>query len=109
TTETAEEGLVIGDRVNTAARIQSAAPPGCCYVDQVTRAATSAAIAYSDAGEHELKGKSEPVRLYRATRVVATVAGTERSDVIEAPFIGRDHELRLVKELFHASADRHSA
>jgi class 3 adenylate cyclase/tetratricopeptide (TPR) repeat protein len=109
TTETAEEGLVIGDRVNTAARIQSAAPPGCCYVDDTTRSATAAAIAYADAGEHELKGKSEPVRLYRATRVVAAVAGSERSGVIEAPFIGRDHELRLVKELFHASADRHSA
>ena len=40
TTETPEEGLVIGDRVNTAARIQSAAPPGCCYVDETTRAAT---------------------------------------------------------------------
>jgi len=109
TTETAEEGLVIGDRVNTAARIQSAAPPGCCYVDEVTRAATAAAIAYSDAGEHELKGKAEPVRLYQATRVVATLAGSERSGVTEAPFIGRDHELRLVKELFHASADRRSA
>ena len=39
--ETAEEGLVIGDRVNTAARIQSAAPPGCCYVDEMTRSANS--------------------------------------------------------------------
>ncbi|HXY45273.1 MAG TPA: adenylate/guanylate cyclase domain-containing protein [Acidimicrobiales bacterium] len=109
TTETAEEGLVIGDRVNTAARIQSAAPPGCCYVDETTRAATAAAIAYSDAGEHELKGKTGPVRLYQATRVVAAIAGSQRSGVIEAPFIGRDHELRLVKELFHASAERRSA
>ncbi len=108
TTETAEEGLVIGDRVNTAARIQSAAPPGRCYVDENTRSASSAAIAYSDAGEHELKGKAEPVRLYQATRVVATVAGTQRAGVIEAPFIGRDRELHLVKELFHASAERHS-
>ncbi len=109
TTETAEEGLVIGDRVNTAARIQSAAPPGCCYVDETTRAATAAAIAYADAGEHELKGKAEPVRLYQATRVVAAIAGSQRSGVLEAPFIGRDHELRLVKELFHASAERRSA
>ncbi|MGP0006107.1 MAG: AAA family ATPase [Acidimicrobiales bacterium] len=109
TTETAEEGLVIGDRVNTAARIQSAAPPGCCYVDETTRAATAAAIAYADAGEHELKGKTGPVRLYQATRVVAAIAGSQRSGVIEAPFIGRDHELRLVKELFHASAERRSA
>ena len=109
TTETAEEGLVIGDRVNTAARIQSAAPPGCCYVDEVTRAATAAAIAYSDAGEHELKGKSDRVRLFQATRVVAATAGSQRSSVLEAPFTGRDHELRLVKELFHASAERRSA
>jgi class 3 adenylate cyclase/tetratricopeptide (TPR) repeat protein len=109
TTETPEEGLVIGDRVNTAARIQSAALPGCCYVDETTRTATSAAIAYVDAGEHELKGKAEPVHLFQATRVIAAVAGSQRSGVLEAPFIGRDHELRLVKELFHASAERHSA
>ena len=109
TTETPEEGLVIGDRVNTAARIQSAAPPGCCYVDGTTRAASAAAIAYSDAGEHVLKGKAEPVHLYQATRVVAATAGSQRSGVLEAPFTGRDHELRLVKELFHASAERSSA
>ncbi|MFZ0173842.1 MAG: adenylate/guanylate cyclase domain-containing protein [Acidimicrobiales bacterium] len=109
TTETAEEGLVIGDRVNTAARIQAAAPPGHCYVDEATRAATSAAIAYVDAGEHALKGKSEPVHLFNATRVVAAVAGSQRSGVIEAPFIGRDRELHLVKELFHGTAERHLA
>jgi class 3 adenylate cyclase/tetratricopeptide (TPR) repeat protein len=109
TTETPEEGLVIGDRVNTAARIQSAAPPGCCYVDATTRAASAAAIAYSDAGEHDLKGKADPVHLYHATRVVAATAGSQRSGVLEAPFTGRDHELRLVKELFHASAERRSA
>ncbi len=109
TTETPEEGLVIGDRVNTAARIQSAAPPGCCYVDATTRAASAAAIAYSDAGEHTLKGKTERIHLYQATRVVAATAGSQRSGVLEAPFTGRDHELRLVKELFHASAERRSA
>ena len=109
TTETAEEGLVIGDRVNTAARVQSSARPGCCYVDETTRAATAAAIAYDDAGEHMLKGKAEAVHLFHATRVVAAIAGSQRSGLIEAPFIGRDHELRLVKELFHASVERESA
>ncbi len=108
-TTSEEEGIVIGDRVNTAARIQSAALAGCCYVDDTTRAATAAAIGYEDAGPHELKGKAEPVHLFRALRVVAAVAGSQRSAVIEAPFIGRDHELRLVKELFHASAERRAA
>jgi predicted ATPase/class 3 adenylate cyclase len=105
TTETPEEGMVIGDRVNTAARIQSAAPAGCCYVDEATRNATAASIAYLDAGEHSLKGKAEPVRLHQALRVVAGVGGALKSIGLESPFVGRDRELRLVKDLFHASAD----
>jgi class 3 adenylate cyclase/tetratricopeptide (TPR) repeat protein len=105
TTETPEEGLVVGDRVNTASRIQAAAPPGHCYVDESTRRATDASIVYADAGVHELKGKSEPVQLFEALRVVAGVGGALRSEGLEAPFVGRDRELRLVKDLFHASAE----
>jgi class 3 adenylate cyclase/tetratricopeptide (TPR) repeat protein len=104
TTETPEEGMVIGDSVNTAARIQSVAPAGCCFVDQATRHATSASIAYRDAGEHTLKGKTEPVVLHQALRVTAGVGGALKSTGLEAPFVGRDHELRFVKELFHGSA-----
>ena len=60
------EGMVAGDLVNTAARIQSAAEPGTVLVGDATRRASEAAIAYEDAGAHELKGKSEPVQLWRA-------------------------------------------
>ncbi len=109
TVAAADEGLVVGDRVNTAARIQAAAPPGSCFVDETTRAATSSAIAYAARGAHELKGKVEPVQLYEALRITAAVGGSQRSTGIEAPFTGRDHELRLLKELFQASADRSSA
>lgn len=105
TTETPEEGMVIGDRVNTASRIQSIAPPGACYVDDATKNATAASIAYLDVGEHELKGKTEPVHLNQALRVVAGVGGALKSEGLEAPFVGRDRELRLVKDLFHASAE----
>ena len=109
TTETAEEGFVVGDRVNTAARIQSVAPPACCYVDESTKRATDAAVVYADVGSHELKGKAEPVQLYRALRVVAGVGGALKSEGLEAPFVGRDRELRLVKDLFHASAEERRA
>jgi predicted ATPase/class 3 adenylate cyclase len=109
TTETPEEGMVIGDRVNTAARIQSLAPAGCCYVDEATRRATAAAVAYLDAGVHSLKGKAEPVRLHQALRIVAGVGGALKSEGLEAPFVGRDRELRLVKDLFHASAQEQRA
>jgi class 3 adenylate cyclase/tetratricopeptide (TPR) repeat protein len=99
------EGMVAGDAVNTAARIQAAAEPGQVWVDETTRSLTSAAVTYTEAGEHELKGKAEPVRLHSARTIVASVGGAQRVDGLEAPFLGRDHELRLVKELFHAALD----
>ena len=99
------QGMVAGDLVNTASRIQSAAEPGTVLVGEATKRASEASIAYDDAGEHVLKGKAEPLRLWQALRVVAGARGSLRSTGLEAPFVGRDRELRLVKEHFHASAD----
>src|SRR5499427_6410390 len=100
------EGMVAGDAVNTAARVQSAADPGCVLVDAATHRLTVSSVGYADAGEHLLKGKAEPKQLWRATRVVSALGGAQRVDGLEAPLTGRDAELRSVKELFHASADR---
>ncbi|MFL6071140.1 MAG: adenylate/guanylate cyclase domain-containing protein, partial [Actinomycetes bacterium] len=99
------EGMVAGDAVNTAARVQSAATPGQVWVDEATRSLTAAAIAYQDVGEHSLKGKSEPVRLWHARTVVGELGGGQRVDGLEAPLTGRDRELRLVKELFHSTQE----
>ncbi|HSC02830.1 MAG TPA: adenylate/guanylate cyclase domain-containing protein [Solirubrobacteraceae bacterium] len=101
-----EEGVVVGDRVNTAARVQAAAEPGTVLVDDITRQVTSTAIAYDDAGHHELKGKAEPVHLWRAVEVLAG-SGLDREG-LRARFVGRDADLRLVKELFHAGVSRRS-
>jgi class 3 adenylate cyclase/tetratricopeptide (TPR) repeat protein len=103
------EGMVAGDLVNTASRIQSIAEPSTVVVGDVTRRATEAAIAYEDIGFHQLKGKAEPVRLHRARRVIAARRGEGRSDGLEPPFVGREREFRLVKELFHASAEERRA
>ena len=100
------EGMVAGDAVNTAARVQAAAPAGQVFVDSATRRLAAAAISFIDAGEHTLKGKAEPERLWQVTRVVAAVGGAQRVDGLEARLIGRDSELRLIKELFHAAVDR---
>src|SRR5919201_1777124 len=99
------QGMVAGDLVNTASRIQAAADPGAVLVGEATKRLTDVSVAYEDAGLHELKGKAEPVPLFRALRVVAGVGGTLKSSGLEAPFVGRDRELRLIKELFHTSAD----
>ena len=104
-----DEGLVVGDRVNTASRIQSAARPGTVFVDDVTMEVTSAGIAYEDAGEHRVKGKAQPLHLYCASRVVAGRAGSRRPTGLEAPMLGRDAEARLLKDLFHVSVDRRIA
>jgi class 3 adenylate cyclase/tetratricopeptide (TPR) repeat protein len=103
------QGMVAGDLVNTASRIQAAAEPGIVLVGEATKRASEAAIAYEGAGLHELKGKAEPVELYRALRVTAGRAGALKSVGLEPPLVGRDRELRLIKELFHASADEHKA
>ena len=103
------QGMVAGDLVNTASRAQSAAEPGTVLVGDATRQASEAAIAYEDAGDHAVKGKTEPIHLWRALRVVANVGGEGRSAGLEAPFVGRDRELRLVKELFDGSAEEAKA
>ena len=103
------QGMVAGDLVNTASRIQSAAAPGTVLTADATRRATEAAIIYEDAGSHELKGKAEPAHLYRAVRVIGGRGGALRSTGLEAPFVGRDRELRLLKQLFHAAADESTA
>jgi class 3 adenylate cyclase/tetratricopeptide (TPR) repeat protein len=99
------QGMVAGDMVNTAARLQSVAPPGGVLVGDATRRATEEAIAYEPAGEQVLKGKQSPVPAFVATRVLARRRGEGRTETIEPPFVGRDAELRLVKDLFHATSD----
>ena len=99
------QGLVAGDLVNTASRVQSAADPGTVSVTDATRRATEAAIVYEEPRLHELKGKTEPVALSRAVRVIALRGGELRSEGLESPFVGRERELRMVKDLFHAAID----
>jgi class 3 adenylate cyclase/tetratricopeptide (TPR) repeat protein len=103
------EGMVAGDLVNTASRIQSSAEPEAVLVGESTRRATEQVIVYESAGEHELKGKAEPVAVWRALRVVSGLGGTVRTGGLEPPFVGRERELRLIKERFHACADEGKA
>jgi class 3 adenylate cyclase/tetratricopeptide (TPR) repeat protein len=98
------EGMVAGDMVNTASRLQGAAPAGAVLVGEATMNAASRAIAFEAAGEQLLRGKEAPVPAWRALRVVAERGGRGRSEALEAPFVGRDDELRLLNDLYHATA-----
>jgi class 3 adenylate cyclase/tetratricopeptide (TPR) repeat protein len=103
------EGMVAGDLVNTASRVQSVAEPGRVYVGDTTRRATEQAIVYEEAGSFELKGKEGLTPLWKALRVVSGVRGTLKSQGLEAPFVGRDRELRQIKDLFHTCAEEQRA
>jgi class 3 adenylate cyclase/tetratricopeptide (TPR) repeat protein len=98
------QGMVAGDLVNTASRLQSVAPAGAVLVGQATRDSASMAISFEDVGDQTLKGKELPVPAWRAVRVIAGRGGAGRYWGLEAPFEGRDEELRLLKDLFHATA-----
>ena len=100
------QGMVAGDAVNTASRVQATAGPGQVLVDAATRRLAEAAVGFEDAGQHVLKGKAEQQSLWRATWVLSAVGGAQRVDGLEAPLVGRDAELRTIRELFHAAADR---
>ncbi|HEY8871075.1 MAG TPA: AAA family ATPase, partial [Candidatus Limnocylindrales bacterium] len=97
------EGMVVGDIVNTAARLQSVAAPGTVLVGESTYRAASRAIAFEPAGDQALKGKTAAVRAWLALRVTAERGGRNRNEGLEAPFVGRADELRLLKDLFHAT------
>jgi class 3 adenylate cyclase/tetratricopeptide (TPR) repeat protein len=105
----AGQGMVAGDLVNSASRVQTLAEPGSVLVGEATRRATERAIEYSDAGTHEVKGRAEPIALWRAVRITAGRHGDLRRDMIEPPFVGRERELRLLKELFNASSEQRKA
>ncbi|MFN2560784.1 MAG: AAA family ATPase, partial [Jatrophihabitans sp.] len=99
------QGMVAGDAVNTAARVQAKAQPGTVWVDAQTRSLTGGSIDFAAAASHELKGKAEPVELFVATAVRGGVGGERSSDRVQAPLVGRRRELSVLKEMFHVAAE----
>ncbi len=79
------EGMVAGDLVNTASRLQSVAAPGTVLVGETTERAANQGIQFEPVGEQALKGKTVPVPAYRALRIVAEVGGRNRTEGLEAP------------------------
>lgn len=96
------EAMVAGDVVNTAARLQTAAPVGCVVVGEETYASTRTSIEYRQAPPFVAKGKSEPVRVWIALEAL-TVAG-ERV-LTRVRMVGRDRELAVLTGIWDRVAD----
>jgi class 3 adenylate cyclase len=95
-------GLVVGDMVNTASRLQSIAAPGTVVVGEATRDLVGGNLGFEPLEEQRVKGKAAPVRAYRAIGVVAGSRGRASGGGVEPPFTGRQEELRLLTDQLHA-------
>jgi tetratricopeptide (TPR) repeat protein len=84
--------------VNTASRLQGEARPGTVLVDDPTRRAVGEEVIFEPAGELTLKGKAAPVSSWRAVSVAPHVSSESRTGH-RGPCLGRDAELRALKEL----------
>ncbi len=92
----AGEGMVSGDVINTAARIQSAAPPGGVLVGELAYRATERSIQYDEYAPIEAKGKSEPVAVWLATGR-RSAFGVDLAQA-KAPLVGREREVALLSD-----------
>ena len=97
--DSADAGVtVLGDTVNFAARVQSLAEPNSVLMSEATHRLVQGLVDESFAGEHLIKGKAEPQKVYRldgirqgATRFEAAVSRGLTT------FVGREHELEVLE------------
>jgi class 3 adenylate cyclase len=91
------EGVVAGDVVNTASRLQEAAPVNGILVGEETYRATRSVIRYEDADPVVAKGKQDPVRVWRP--LAASVGPGERR-AGRVPMLGRESELAVLERIW---------
>jgi class 3 adenylate cyclase/tetratricopeptide (TPR) repeat protein len=93
------ESFVTGDVVNTAARLQQAAPVGTLVVGEQTVQTTSHVMDYEELEPISAKGKSEPLPIWLAKRPRSALQ-TELDGRARARLVGREHELALLREMY---------
>jgi len=95
------QAMIAGDVVNTAARLQTAAPVGAVLVGEETYRSTRGSIEYRPAAPVAAKGKADPVHAWLALR--ATAAAGERP-LTPIPMVGRKRELDTLTRIWDAVA-----
>jgi class 3 adenylate cyclase len=100
------ETFATGDTVNTAARLEAAAPPGEILIGEDTYRLVRDAVEVEPVEPLELKGKTEPVPAYRLVAVYQHAEGLRRR--LDSPLVGREHELSLLRAAFDAAVAERS-
>jgi len=95
------EFKAVGDTVNLASRMEGLAEPGSTYLTEDTFGLTEGLFRYEALGQKQVKGRKEPVNVYR---VIAPSTRRTRFDVSAerglTPLVGRDRELELLLDGF---------
>jgi class 3 adenylate cyclase len=101
------EGIVTGDVVNTASRLQAAAPVNGIVVSEQTHHATERVFDYKELEPVEVKGKAEPLAIWRPLKPRARF-GSDVTRTHTAPLVGRELEKPLLIGTFERSAKQRS-
>jgi class 3 adenylate cyclase/tetratricopeptide (TPR) repeat protein len=101
------EGMVAGDVVNTAARIQAAAPVNAVAVSEQTYQATSRVFDYVPLDAVSVKGKAESLVLWRPKAARARF-GSDITRQFKTPLVGRELEKPLLIGIFERTAQQRS-
>jgi class 3 adenylate cyclase len=100
------DAMVAGDVVNTAARLQGAAPVNGILVGEGTYRATRHVIDYREAPAVEAKGKAEPVKVWEAVCAKSRF-GSDVEQKLRTPLVGRERERGLLADaLEHARREQ---
>jgi class 3 adenylate cyclase/ATP/maltotriose-dependent transcriptional regulator MalT len=92
---TTGQRLVTGDTVNTAARLEQAAPPSDVLIGETTYRLVRHAVEVEEVEPLELKGKAERVPAYRLVSVHEAESVERRHD---SPLVGRTSELGVLRD-----------
>jgi class 3 adenylate cyclase/tetratricopeptide (TPR) repeat protein len=98
---TPEEGFATGDCLNTAARLQNAAPIDGIAVGDPTYRLTAGEFEWADLGPMSLKGKAQPLQVWQPLEAARPTARPTRDEA--TPFVGRDAELGALVRAFETA------
>ena len=101
------EGIVTGDVVNTASRLQGAAPVDGIAVSEQTYRQTERVFDYEELEPGQVKGKAEPLALWQPLRARARF-GSDVTRTHATPLVGRELEKTLLVGTFERSAQQRS-
>ena len=99
---TTGQRLVTGDAVNTAARLEQAAPAMEILVGEPTYRLVRDAVEVEPVEPLDLKGKAEPVPAYR---LIGVTGGEGFSRRLDAPMVGRQNEIAALTKTFERAVD----